>query len=596
MRQANDHWKTAGIYLLLFGIVVAAFYPSLHFQFLHWYGDDPLYVTENPHVKTGLAWANIKWGFLSTERSNWHPLTWMSHMLDCNLYGLKPWGHHLTNVLLHAANVVLLFGLLRRWTGLFWPGVVMALLFGIHPLRIESVAWISERKDVLSTLFFLLTLFAYTDYVRAKEDRKRAYGSYLLALMWFAFALMSKGMVVTLPFILLLLDYWPLNRWKTSPDDSKPDAEQAASSPVRSTQRPRPILLLTEKIPFFFLSLAVSAVTYFTQNRFGFVQTLNDYSWASRWQNAVVSYVRYLGHMLLPVDVCAYYPHPGSWPPNLVLVCALILIMISFLVWKARQRGPYLLVGWLWFLGTLVPVIGIVQLAEQAMADRYTYLSSLGLMLMTACCIDEVQQSFPRAKLALGAFLLFALSGCFILLQQQIGYFNDSTTLWARNMSLNGKYGIAHYAHALSLDHDGHTEEAIRELEDIVTAKPDWADPRNNLGLMLASRGEFKRALVHFQQTTRINPQYAAGFDSVGMTYGNLGRWDEAIAAFKRAVEIDPNYVKAYYDLGLTYWNKGLKSEAQASFEAALRIDPNDAGSKRSLASLKASLSNPPSH
>ena len=394
MPQANQSnnpwhipvWLPAGFLLLL---TLAVFWPATRCDFIN--VDDQAYVTENAHVQAGLTLANVKWAFTNPVSANWHPLTMLSHMLDCQLYGLKPWGHHLTSVLWHALNALLVFIWLRQATGAMWRSFMVAALFAVHPLHVESVAWVAERKDVLSAFFGLLTLIAYTKYVTSDkwqeagkthtsprpspqrgEGEKRVPVSspvtrhpslcYALALVCYALGLMSKPMLVTRPFVLLLLDYWPLNRMRS------------AECGMRSLK-----WLLLEKIPFLVLAAADGVVTFLIQGQNGVVKTVADYPPGARIGNLLISYCRYLGKIFWPSDLAVYYPHPGYWPLAEVLLAGGFLLGVTAGFVMLRRRQPFLLMGWLWFLGTLVPVIGLVQVGRQSMADRYTYLPSLGV-------------------------------------------------------------------------------------------------------------------------------------------------------------------------------------------------------------------------
>ncbi|HEV2394357.1 MAG TPA: hypothetical protein VG146_18565, partial [Verrucomicrobiae bacterium] len=415
--------------LLLAFITVACYWPITRNGFVLF--DDPRYIYQNPHVKAGLTWAGVAWAFTTGYASNWHPLTWISHMLDCQIFGISPGGHHFTNLLLHAINSVLLFLLLRQMTGAFWRSAFVAALFAWHPLHVESVAWAAERKDVLSTLFFLLTLWAYHKYctppvsirapaswtapvlwrfitppatdtpstvaaLPAKSGRglpqSKTFGVasrwYLLALLLFSLGLMSKPMLVTLPCVLLLLDFWPLNRLRTAAQGNagvSPAGSGGVSPPSQHRYFPDGLWpLVREKIPFFLLSFAASVVTFLVQRGGGAVSSLVTVPFSLRVSNALLAYVRYISKTLVPVDLSVFYPLPEHWPILAVAGAGLLLLVWSILFFRWSGRYPYLLVGWLWFLGTLVPTIGLVQVGSQSMADRYIYIPSIGLFLMIA--------------------------------------------------------------------------------------------------------------------------------------------------------------------------------------------------------------------
>src|SRR5208282_972454 len=355
---ARPHFPAWLMVALLVVVTIALYWPAMRCDFINY--DDPDYVTANSHIRGGLNWEGVKWAFSNTEQgTQWAPLMWLSHMLAWQLFGANPWGHHLLNVLLHAANTALVFLVFRQMTGAVWRSLILAAFFGWHPLRVESVVWVTERKDVLSTLFWMLTLWAYVKYVEANQagnsKSKIWYGT---ALVMFVFGLMSKAMLVTVPCVLLLLDYWPLERFKNN----------------RAWQ------LVAEKTPFFALAAAASVVTCVVQKHGGAVATVENLPLGARSGNALISCCRYLGEIFWPADLAVYYPHPGYWPLEWVLLAGVFLCGISVLLFVKRGRFPFLLMGWLWFIGTLVPVIGLVQVGGQAMADRYTYIPSLGML------------------------------------------------------------------------------------------------------------------------------------------------------------------------------------------------------------------------
>ena len=596
-----------GICVLLFAVVAAVFLPSLRNDFLYWYGDDPLYVIENFHVNSGVTLENLRWAFVSTDRSNWHPLTWISHMIDCQIYGLKPWGHHLTSVLLHAANVVLLFACLRRMTGAIGRSLALAVLFGLHPLRVESVVWVAERKDVLGTFFWMLTLWAYARYVGAENSKterstfnvQRSTFNYALALVFFACGLMSKGMQVTLPCVLLLLDFWPLQR--------------VTSNEWRVARKQIGTIVL-EKIPFVLLAFAVSALTFFTQKSWGFVQTLDAYPLDVRLENAVVSYGRYLGKMFWPVDLCSFYPHPGHWPTATVLIVGSLLVGITIFTLLKFRRHPYLATGWLWYLGTLVPVIGLVQVGGQSIADRYTYIPMIGILII---CIWGVWELASRWRYPLIVFVSAILIFCVGIAERQIRFFKDGVTIWQHNVAVTGHGGLAGYALGLALNQQGRTEEAIVEMEEVLKLKPDWADAQCNLGNMFCKQGRFDEGIGHYHEALKINPglteahhylglalakkgllddaiaqfreavtmspSFAKAHDALGTALQVKGQLDEAIGEFEKAIKAGPDYARAYNNLGTALLQKGHREEAVANFQQALRIKPDYADARKNL-------------
>jgi tetratricopeptide (TPR) repeat protein len=534
--------------LLLFGFVLWVFLPALRGNFIE--SDDYPYVIGNTHIN--FTAGNLVWPMALThgECGNWHPLTHWSLMLDHLFYGLNPWGYHLTNVLLHAINTVLVFLVLRRMTGSTGPSWMVAVFFALHPLRVESVAWISERKDVLSVMFWMLTLWAYTRYVQnvtsgkwpAFADLRRGrqvtgtqkkfpsscpllfYG---LALVFFTLGLMSKPMVVTLPCVLLLLDFWPLERWK------------------QKSWRG----LLLDKLPFFLLSSFVSVVTYFVQRNEGMMNYLVGLSFGARLENALVSYGRYLGKLFWPVDLCALYPHPRHWPLAAVLPAGLLVFGLSVLVFARRRERPYLLTGWFWYLGTLVPVIGLVQAGLQSMADRYSYIPSVGILIVLVWEFHRLTGGWRCRNIVRGATGGVLVLFCVLLTRHQMIFWRDGVSLWG---------------HAVSLTENNY-------------------DCLNNLGRAFYAQGRFDEAIRELQEVVRLNPSFAEAYCSLGQAFAAQGRIDGAIAACQKALEVSPRYVPAHNDLSDFLLRKGRRDEAMAHCLQAVEIAPDSATSQNNL-------------
>jgi Flp pilus assembly protein TadD len=584
--------------LLLFGLVVWTFLPSLHGDFIDI--DDGVFVGRNTHINLTLA--NVVWAFGHAFDSNWIPLTLWSFMLDHQLYGLKPWGYHLTNVLLHAVNTVLVFLVLRRMMGLrsdksigattpqagaTWRSLMVAALFGLHPLRVESVAWISERKDVLSVTFWMLTLWAYTRYaqsVTSGKCRVTVTGAvtaaplwsrvtchvslcYCLALVFFALGLMSKPMMVTLPCVLLLLDYWPLERW----------------------QRKNLRGLLLEKVPFFLLSAIVSVVTYNTQKNGSMmsnVLTGLTLSFGARLENAVVSYARYLGKLFWPVDLCALYPYPDHWPTQRILLAGLLALGLSVLVLVLRRRQPFLITGWLWYLGTLVPALGLVPVGPQAMADRYIYIPSIGILIIVVWGVCQLTRGWSCQGIGLGAAGGVLALVCIALTRHQIGYWKDDVSVWRHTVALTENNYFAHNCLGRAWFVQGRLDESIREIQEAVRLKPDFAEPYCNLGRAYAAQGRVDEALACYQKALEVRPDYVAAHNSLGSLLLQKGQVGQVMIHCQKALELEPDNVTARNNLGFAFSLMGRLDEAAAQLQKVVEIQPDNEVAQNNLGSV----------
>jgi tetratricopeptide (TPR) repeat protein len=587
------HRAHARLGALLFLVVGGLFLPAVTHDFISY--DDPAYVTENARVKAGLTFDNLKWAFRSTEASNWHPLTWISHMADCQLFGLHAWGHHLTSILLHALNAVLLFAALRRMTGAVWRSLFVAALFGVHPLHVESVAWISERKDVLSTTFWMLVLWAYAR--RAELARAGAPGTgrlYALALVFFALGLMCKPMLVTLPCVLLLLDFWPLGRWKASSASGR-------------------WALLAEKLPFLALSAAASAVTLAAQAGGEAVGSAEDFPLSVRVANALISYCRYLGKCFVPVKLAVFYPFFAEQPPlrETILAGALLAAITVGAVALAR-RQPYLLVGWLWFLGTMVPVIGLVQVGGQSMADRYTYVPLIGVFIMVAWAASDAAAHMRNGRRILGVASGVVLLTLSAITTRQLSYWKDGASLFRHALAVTENNWVAHanlYAalskssspdanaelqetmrilanFALSYDKKGaaleripgHSAEAIKDYRTAVRIMPDLAGPHNSLGAALAkTKAGLPEAIEEFRTAVRLKPDFGAAHYNLATALAATpdGR-AEAVSEYETDTILEPDNFHAHYNLGfLLSGVHGRETESVSEYEAAIRLQPD---------------------
>jgi tetratricopeptide (TPR) repeat protein len=570
-RRSRTHIGTVvtGIVSVLLAVIVGlAFGRALGNDFVGY--DDQSYVVLNPRVTNGLTVDGIQWAFTHVHASNWHPLTMISHMLDCQLYGLQPWGHHLTSILLHAATAILLFLALRELTGNLWPAVLVAAVFAVHPLRVESVAWVSERKDVLSGVFFMLTLWAYARYARGNGARSFWY---ITVVVLFALGLMCKPTLVTVPFVLLLLDYWPLGRSQSSPFLGRGITRETWSR------------LIFEKLPLFVLSAAFCVATLLAQKQ-ALDASLKP-PLAERVGNALVSYAVYLGQMIWPARLAVLYPYPeGNLKAAHVILALLLLLSISAAVFVWRRKYPFLLTGWLWYLGMLVPMIGIVQVGSQGRADRYTYLPQIGLYLLVAWGAMELFHQWRRSRVILAGAGLLIITALITRSYFQTSYWQDTETLWKHATATTSNNYIASNNLAQFLFQSGRFDEAIAECQKALKIKPDFAAAHNNLGAALVENkrgdngarrqnGAVDEAIVHYRRALQINPDFAQAHSNLGTALLLKGQVDEAIAHYQKAVEIDPNFAEARYSLGNALLAEGRYSESIANYEAALRIRPD---------------------
>jgi Flp pilus assembly protein TadD len=527
--------------------------------------DDDYYVTENTHVNKGVTFDSLTWAFTSSRSSNWHPITWISHMIDCQLYGLNPRGHHLTSLLFHVANTLLLFLILARMTGTLRQSSFVAALFALHPLHVESVAWVAERKDVLSTFFMMLTLWVYTIYVKKGGVRR-----YLLVVLFFALGLMSKPMLVTLPFILLMLDLWPLGRLGLIRDTRNEVTGQQAD------ERPNIFQLLWEKVPFFVLAVVSSVVTFIVQERGGAVKLLEQYSIQTRIINAFVAYIEYIVNMVWPVKLVVLYPHPGSSLPLWKgVVTGLALVLITVLVIRKARKIPYITVGWFWYAVTLIPVIGIVQVGSQAMADRYTYITLIGLFVIITWGANDLLSKWSHQKKWLGTLAAILLPVLMVLTWKQVQYWENSTTLYKHTLKHTSNNFIIHNNLGVVLYNQGRTEEAIKHYLQALQSYPDYADAHSNLGAAYAGSGMYKEAIEACKKAIKINPDYAKAHYNLGVAYGGSGKYKEAAEAFQQALRIDPDDAQTHSNLGIAYAGSGKYQEATVAFKQAIRINPD---------------------
>jgi Flp pilus assembly protein TadD len=552
--------RTLWVSLALVAIILIVYGSSWSHEFTDY--DDPDYVTENPHVTGGLTAANVSWAFTTAHAANWHPVTWLSHMADVSIYGVSPRGHHVTNVLLHIAGTLMLFLTLHKMTSALGRSAFVAGLFAVHPLHVESVAWVAERKDVLGGLFWMLTIWAYAAYVRNRSVRQ-----YATMLGLFALALMSKPTAVTLPFVLLLLDVWPLQR--------------LSYASVR------------EKLPLFVMSLACSFVTFYVQQGGRAVAHIENVTLYARVSNAAVTYVTYIAKTIWPSRLAVFYPLQP--PLNVVLLAAIVLLLgaTSLLtVWRAKvsATGRYMAVGWLWYLGTLVPMIGLVQVGDQARADRYTYLPLIGLFILIAWGVPQFVATWPSLQRTVPIAGVVIILLCTLTARAQASYWKNSSTLWSHALDVTSNNHIAQYSLANVLARTGRTDEAVHRYQEAIRLRPGFAEAHERLGILLALQDHLEEAVRHYSQALRLNPRYAEAHGDLGSALARLGDSKNAIAHFSEALRLRPDDAVVHNNLGAALANQGDFRGAIDHFAQALRIDPQYRDAQNNLAAAQTAL------
>ncbi|MHC4258833.1 MAG: tetratricopeptide repeat protein [Planctomycetota bacterium] len=555
------------VYLALVLSTALVFWQVRDFDFVNY--DDNEYVYQNQHVLNGLTYDGVIWAFTNCDIGYWQPLTWLSLMFDCQLFGPNPGRIHLVSVLLHVANTLLLFAVLRKMTGSLWPSAFVAAAFALHPMHVESVAWIAERKDVLSTFFLLLTMLAYTGYTKGASVYR-----YMAGLAAFALGLMAKPMLVTLPFLLLLLDYWPLNRFGVREPLKISGKSTDAAHRGASVQQ-----IMIEKIPFFVLSAVSCVITFLTQKAGGVIVDIKSIPLMERVGNALFSYAAYMGKMLWPRNLAVFYPFTAvrGIPFRQFVLCALLLVGVSCVVLRFGRSRKYLLVGWFWFVGTLIPVIGLVRFTGSSYADRFTYIPYIGLFIMIAWGVAGFVSRWAYRKVVLGVSMVIVLTVMGIRAHRQVGFWNNSVMLFSHALEVSPYNCLAWYNLGTAYDDLGRHREAIEAYEQAIRIKPDHVDAFYNLGNACSNLGRYQEAIEAFEQAIRIKPDFAHAHSNLGTAYGNLGRYKEAIEALEQAIRIKPDHVDAFYNLGNVYGNLGRFQAAIEAFAQATRIKPDDA-------------------
>jgi Flp pilus assembly protein TadD len=585
------------ISLALIALSLFIYAPVQHHDFVAW--DDPEYFAENPMVTAGLTWSGFQWAMTTGHMGNWNPLTWLSYMLSAGLFGLSAGPELLINAVLHAFNSMLLFVLLHAMTRAVWKSAFVAALFAVHPLHVESVAWVSERKDVLSTFLEFLTLWAYLWYTRRPGAVR-----YLTVAVAFTAALMAKPMVVTLPLLMLLLDYWPLGRLAVQ--------KAGPSGAGRNSLRQK----IVEKLPLLGVAFLVGIVTVVAQQKSGAVAGLTKSTMGFRIANALVAYVAYIGKMFWPAGLSALYPlHP--LPPFLVAGSAIVLVVTSTAALRWGHAYPWIPVGWLWYFITLLPVIGIVQVGSQAMADRYTYVPLVGLSVILAWGASELTAGLSSRKSLLAAAAAVVILGCTIAAHAQVGYWQDSLALWthavevdplsdtsqrllADALAKNGRYqeALPHYEEALRIEPgnaeahtglgyayagEGKPEDAIRQYREALRLKPDQVDAHNDLALALAGEGKFEEAIRHYNEVLRLKPHASGTHSNLGVSLFRVGRSSEAEAQLNEALRLQPGNADAHNNLGILFANQGRLNDAVLHFQRAVELRPDFEDARRNL-------------
>lgn len=574
--EANKLIKVA-IFIFLAVATFTIYSNVQNHEFLNY--DDYKYIKENLKIKSGLSSESISWAFTTFYASNWFPITWLSHTLDYQLYGLNPKGHHLTNLYFHIANVLILFIVLLRMTGKLWRCAFVASIFALHPLNVESVAWVAERKNVLSTLFWFLTMWAYVRYAQTKNLK-----TYYLVILFFTLGLMSKPMLVTLPFVLLLLDYWPLGRLKLEQGGSNNEVSAKSKYHVKSEF----LKLMLEKVPLFALTAGSCILTFFSQQGEGAVINVNSLSLSTRITNAMVSYVEYLKKMIWPNELAVFYPHPEStlatwkW-----VVCFVVLVTITTISIRFIKKAPYFAVGWFWYLGTLIPVIGIVQVGEQAMADRYAYVPLIGIFIIVAWGVPDFLEKWPFKERVLSISTAILISVLMVITWTQVSLWKNSISVFKHAFRVANKksynsYLINYHLGNAFLD-KRKTGEAISHYKMAIKHKPDFAAAYDNIGTILSSVGENEEAISHYRMALKFKPDSPTTHYNLGNALSSKRKWEEAISHYKTAIKHKPDFAEAHHNFGNALFQKGKVKEAIDRYRETLKLKPDFVPAQKNL-------------
>jgi len=557
-----DYRTALAVSFLLILIIAALFWRVQYFGFIHY--DDVLYVTDNTHVQGGLSCEGFLWAMTTSHASNWHPLTWLSLMADYELFWLSPSGYHWNNLLFHMANTVLLFWVLNGMTGALWRPVFVAALFAVHPLHVESVAWVAERKDVLSAFFWMLTMGAYVRYVRHPVLSR-----YLAILLAFMLGLLAKPMLVSLPFVLLLVDYWPLRRFRFG--------ELSGLS-----------RLIVEKIPLFIFSGASALVTFLVQKNAEAVASLEFLSTGMRLANAFVSYAAYVVKTFWPAGLAIFYPHPGTWPVWQVVWSVLLVVGVTVCAVACIRRYPYCIVGWLWYLGTLVPVIGLVQVGSQSMADRYTYIPLIGLFIVVVWGVADLLRGWRYGRTVGVAAATAVLSALIVVTWFQVQRWRDSITIFTHALKVTEGNYLAHNNLGMALKKGDRAEDAKAHFRAAINIKPNYAPAYNNMGYLLTREGRTEEGIQFYLKALQIRPDNVDVLFNLGEGLASIGRIDEAIVSYREALRLAPENPVVHNNFGVALTKKGSMNEAASEYREALRLKPDHAGAHNNLAMVLA--------
>lgn len=560
--------------LALLAFIFIIYGGTLNNEFVNF--DDYQYIVENTRIQEGLSWQTIRWAFTTCHMSNWHPLTWLSHAVDCSLFGPDPGYHHLSGVIFHALNSVLLFMLMRRMTGAFWPSLIVSFLFAVHPLRVESVAWASERKDLLSGTFWMLTIMAYSWYAK-----RPGVSRYATVLVLYSLGLMAKPMLVTLPFVLLLLDIWPLGRL-TTPMLRGTRFDGKKKRTREGFPRSRPIVnLIAEKLPLLALALASGTITIIAQNRGGAVAALQGIPVSARIANTCVAYVSYIWKTIWPDRLSFFYPHPSLVSDDLVndlvlpaLGSVVVLVLLSILVLRNVRTRPYLFVGWCWYLGTLVPVIGLFQVGNQAMADRYAYIPLVGIYIMAAWTLRECAARWAEVKPALSITIPVLILTWSAITWNQVRVWRNSETLFTHAVGVSDDNYVAHNNLGNVYARRGDSGRAIYHYERALEILPTLEEAHNNLGLVLAGNGNHEGALAHFDSALSLRPDYIEALVNRGVSLEAMNHTEAAEASYRRAIGLRPDSGAAHLRLAGLLAGQGRHTEAASHYRQAIDHDP----------------------